>query len=54
VLSKRELAKLASPGKDLACYVVEVCPSCSWNHLRQAFSLTSKGTAHNDRSPAKQ
>jgi len=39
--SKRELAKLATPGKDLACYVVEVCPNCSWNHLAQAFSLSA-------------
>lgn len=42
VVSKREFAKLARPGKDLACYVVEVCPRCSWNHLAQAFSLTTK------------
>jgi hypothetical protein len=42
VVSKRELTKLARPGKDLACYVVEVCPRCSWNHLSQAFSLTTK------------
>ncbi len=21
------------------CYVVEVCPSCAWNHLRRAFVL---------------
>jgi hypothetical protein len=40
VASKKELAKLARPGRDLACYVVEVCPNCSWNHLAQAFSLT--------------
>jgi hypothetical protein len=44
VASKKELAKLASPGKDLECYVVEVCPNCSWNHLAQAFSLTTKAT----------
>ncbi len=42
VASKKELARLARPGKDLACYVVEVCPNCSWNHLAQAFSLTAK------------
>ena len=39
--SKKELARLATPGKDLACYVIEVCPSCSWNHLAQAFSLSA-------------
>jgi hypothetical protein len=42
VAPKRELVKLIGPGKDLACYVIEVCPACSWNHLTQAFSLTSK------------
>lgn len=52
VASKKELAKLASPGKDLACYVVEVCPSCSWNHLAQAFSLTSKGAGRTAPPPA--
>ena len=32
--------RLATPGKDLACYVVEVCPGCSWNHLaHSAFSF---------------
>ena len=51
VVSKKELAKLASPGKDLACYVVEVCPSCAWNHLLQAFSLTTKGPNRSDRPP---
>ena len=40
VASKKELAKLARPGRDLACYVVEVCPNCSWNHLAHTFSLT--------------
>jgi hypothetical protein len=39
IASGQELAKLASPGKDLACYVVEVCPSCSWNHLAQVVSV---------------
>jgi Family of unknown function (DUF5318) len=45
VASKKELAKLARPGKDLACYVVEVCPGCAWNYLAQAFSLTAKAAA---------
>jgi hypothetical protein len=44
VASKKELAKLAYPGRDLACYVIEVCLACSWNHLAQAFSLTSKNS----------
>lgn len=45
VASRQELAKLADPGKDLAFYVVEVCLSCSWNHLAQAFSVTRKATS---------
>jgi len=44
VASKKELAKLAVPGKDLVCYVIEVCPVCAWNHLTQAFSLTTKSS----------
>jgi hypothetical protein len=47
VASKKELAKLARPGKDLACYVVEVCPGCAWNYLAQAFSLTAEAAASN-------
>lgn len=49
VSSKRELARLTQGAKDLACYVVEVCPSCSWNHLAQAFTIggTTKGQNQN-------
>lgn len=39
ITSKKELAKLSRTARDLACYVVEVCPSCSWNHLAQTFAL---------------
>jgi hypothetical protein len=34
-----ELAKLARRTRPLACYVVEVCPACSWNHLARTFLL---------------
>jgi hypothetical protein len=34
-----ELAKLAKRTPKLACYVVEVCPACSWNHLARTFLL---------------
>ena len=54
VASKKELAKLARPGKDLACYVVEVCPNCFWNHLAQAFALTGKVTQLTERGLTKQ
>lgn len=39
VTTKRELARLSKGTPDLACYVVEVCPKCSWNHLAQTFAL---------------
>jgi Family of unknown function (DUF5318) len=42
VTSPRELARLSRQGKDLACYVVEVCPSCAWNHLARRFALTAR------------
>jgi hypothetical protein len=37
ITSKAELAKLAKRSTELACYVVEVCPSCRWNHLARTF-----------------
>ncbi|HLG91424.1 MAG TPA: DUF5318 family protein [Acidimicrobiales bacterium] len=37
VESSEQLANLAARAARLACYVVEVCPDCSWNHLRQMF-----------------
>ena len=27
---------------EVACYVVEVCPSCSWNHLAHTFVVASR------------
>lgn len=39
VSSRQELAKLARRPTELACYVVEVCPACSWNHLARTFPL---------------
>jgi hypothetical protein len=37
VASRDELAKLARRTQELACYVVEVCLGCSWNHLARTF-----------------
>jgi hypothetical protein len=45
VSTKSELAKLSRGGRDLACYVVEVCTSCSWNHLAQTFALGRRQAA---------
>jgi hypothetical protein len=42
VTSKAEMAKLARTAKDLTCYVVEVCPECSWNHLARSFAISHR------------
>ncbi len=42
VTSKRELSKLSRSGRDLACYVVEVCPLCAWNHLTRSFAVSPR------------
>jgi len=39
ITGKGELAKLTKGRRQVACYVVEVCPSCSWNHLAKTFML---------------
>ena len=39
ITAKGELAKLAKGRSQLAAYVVEVCPSCHWNHLAKTFLL---------------
>ena len=33
-----ELAKLTRRAGEVACYVVEVCPACSWNHLARTYT----------------
>lgn len=40
VTSRAELRKLAKRSGEFTCYVVEVCPECSWNHLARTFLLT--------------
>jgi len=32
-----ELARLCKRPDEVACYVVEVCPGCSWNHLARMY-----------------
>src|SRR4051794_33457890 len=39
ISKKSELTSLARRSGDMTCYVVEVCPSCSWNHLARVFPL---------------
>ena len=43
ISSAAELAKLARSADSLACYVVEVCPECRWNHLARTYLI---GRAH--------
>ena len=35
--SGADLSKLSQRVAEVACYVVEVCPECSWNHLVRTF-----------------
>ncbi|GAC1320138.1 MAG: DUF5318 domain-containing protein [Acidimicrobiales bacterium] len=46
VTTKAELtrASRASTG-DVACYVVEVCPACRWNHLAHTFVIAARKRA---------
>jgi hypothetical protein len=39
ITSAKELDRLGRRISELACYVVEVCPSCCWNHLLRTFPL---------------
>jgi hypothetical protein len=32
-----ELARLCRRANEVVCYVVEVCPECSWNHLARMY-----------------
>jgi len=45
VTSQAEMVKLSRRAAELTCYVVEVCPSCSWNHLRRIFPVGGRGQA---------
>jgi Family of unknown function (DUF5318) len=42
VTSRRELARLSKGADHLRCYVVEVCTSCSWNHLARSFTVAAR------------
>ena len=45
VTSRDELRALAERSGEFACYVVEVCPACAWNHLARTFLLNPARTA---------
>ncbi|NLD77570.1 MAG: DUF5318 domain-containing protein [Acidimicrobiales bacterium] len=40
ITSKKELLAIAKRSGEFTCYVVEVCPECSWNHLARTFLLS--------------
>ena len=39
ITTKKELQAIAKRSGNFSCYVVEVCPECSWNHLARTFLL---------------
>jgi hypothetical protein len=41
ITSKAEFMKLTRRARNVTCYVVEVCPSCAWNHLARSFTVSS-------------
>jgi hypothetical protein len=41
--SLAEMRRLDRSGDELSCYVVEVCPTCSWNHLVRRVPLGGRG-----------
>lgn len=50
VSTRKEIAKLSRGQRDLACYVVEVCPNCSWNHLARTFAVGGTARASGSRA----
>jgi hypothetical protein len=43
VTTKAEFAKLDRRPERSSAYVVEVCPSCSWNHLARVHPVGGRG-----------
>jgi hypothetical protein len=41
--SMAEMRRLDRSGEELSCYVVEVCRTCSWNHLVRRVPLGGRG-----------
>jgi hypothetical protein len=41
--SPAELETLSRRASESACYVVEVCPACAWNHLARMVVLGGRG-----------
>ena len=45
ITTAKELKDLSRRQGEYACYVVEVCPDCSWNHLARTFILNPARSA---------
>ena len=45
VTTARELHSLSRRATTNTCYVVEVCPECSWNHLARMYTLGGSAAA---------
>jgi hypothetical protein len=43
ISNKTEFTKLDRRPEQSAAYVVEVCPSCSWNHLARVLPVGGRG-----------
>jgi len=43
ITTQKEMQGLARRLDEVTCYVVEVCPECSWNHLLRIFPLGGRG-----------
>lgn len=43
VTSRAEMTRLSARVSQLACYVVEVCPQCCWNHLARMRVVGGRG-----------
>jgi hypothetical protein len=52
VTTKAEMKALRKDDGDLAAYVVEVCPSCKWNHLARTFLIQGKPTTRSRSAPS--
>jgi hypothetical protein len=39
ITSEREMARISQRRGAFACYLVEVCPLCAWNHLARVTPL---------------
>jgi hypothetical protein len=45
ITTAKEIKDLSRRQGEYACYVVEVCPGCSWNHLARTFILNPARSA---------